>query len=406
MEMIHVLFGSMLTAFGIILSWMHANHLKNQAYDLSRRYVREVYTQVAYAVLAGLGVGWLVFGWTSFEGIALLEVFLSVLSSIVFVSLALITFFALFIRESPRFIPQAEPFFSITILLSGIGTIIFGLLTLELFNPLMDYPLPKGIPFDNPVVTFYALFIMTGAFTAYWLTERAFIKKGFPRGYLEDIFLIAFPAGILGARLWYVWGQWEVEFANGPWLRIFYVWEGGLAIMGGALLGAIVGISYVFFKKRDIDILEGIDIVLPTILVAQAIGRWGNFFNQEVYGSATEAWTWLPSFIQSQMTIFGEFRVPLFLIEGFINLTGYFVLVFAVGNGLKKWRYKGDIGLLYPVWYGLTRVILEPLRDSQYIMYNFWSFFWGIAFVALGLLGIVINHWVQNKYFTKKQSIR
>jgi len=402
MDIIHLIGGSTLFVFGLVLSFMHAETLKKLAYDLTRHYVRDVYTQVGYAILAGLGVGWLVLGWTVMGDFSLLAIFLSILSSIVFTSLLLITFSALTIRESPRFIPQAESFFSMTILLSSLGTLIFGLLTLELLQPLMAYPLPKGFPFDNPLVTFYALFIMTGAFTAYWLTERAFVKKGYPRGYLEDVFLIAFPSGILGARLWYVWGQWDVEFVNGPWLRIFYVWEGGLAIMGGALLGAIAGLLYVFFRKRDIHLLEAIDIVLPTILVAQAIGRWGNFFNQEVYGEATEVWTWLPSFIQSQMTIFGEFRVPLFLIEGFVNLTGYFVLVYVVGEGLKKWRYKGDIGLLYPVWYGLTRVILEPLRDSQYIMNNFWSFFWGIAFVVLGLLGIVVNHFLQDRYVKKK----
>jgi prolipoprotein diacylglyceryl transferase len=403
MEMVHLIGGLTTLVFGLVLSFMHADTLKKLAYDLSRKYVKDIYTQVAYSVLAGLGVGWLVYGLTTFASFSLLNVFLTVLSSGVFITLMIVTLSALIVRESPRLIPQVDIFFSTTILLAGLGSIIFGLLSFELLQPLFEYPLPKGIPFDNPLVTFYALFIMIGAFTAYWLSERAFIKKGFPRGYLEDIFLIAFPAGILGARLWYVWGQWEVEFANGPFLRIFYVWEGGLAIMGGALLGAIAGMTYVYFKKRDINLLDGVDVVLPTILVAQAIGRWGNFFNQEVYGAATETWTWLPSFIQSQMTIAGEFRVPLFLIESFINLSGYFVLVYLVGDGLKKWRYKGDIGLLYPVWYGLTRVILEPLRDAQYIMFNFWSFFWGIAFVVLGLLGIVINHYIQDQLLKKKK---
>jgi prolipoprotein diacylglyceryl transferase len=403
MEMVHLIGGLTTLVFGLVLSFMHTDTLKKLAYDLSRKYVKDIYTQVAYSVLAGLGVGWLVYGLTTFASFSLLNVFLTVLSSGVFVTLMIVTLSALIVRESPRLIPQVDIFFSTTILLAGLGSIIFGLLSFELLQPLFEYPLPKGIPFDNPLVTFYALFIMIGAFTAYWLSERAFIKKGFPRGYLEDIFLIAFPAGILGARLWYVWGQWEVEFANGPFLRIFYVWEGGLAIMGGALLGAIAGMTYVYFKKRDINLLDGVDVALPTILVAQAIGRWGNFFNQEVYGAATETWTWLPSFIQSQMTIAGEFRVPLFLIESFINLSGYFVLVYLVGDGLKKWRYKGDIGLLYPVWYGLTRVILEPLRDAQYIMFNFWSFFWGIAFVVLGLLGIVINHYIQDQLLKKKK---
>lgn len=405
MEMTYLLAGLTLLTFGIVLSWMHADTLKKLAYDLSRNYVKDIYTQVAYSILSGVGVGVLVLGLTMFHEFSLLNIFLSTLSSTVFTSLFLITISALIVRESPRAIPQVEIFFSTTIGLGSLGSMIFGLLTLELLQPIIIYPFPKGVPFENPMVTFYALFIMLGAFTAYWLSERAFIKKGYPKGYLEDIFLIAFPAGILGARLWYVWGQWEVEFANGPWLRIFYVWEGGLAIMGGALLGAFAGITYVLIKKRDINLLEGIDVALPTILVAQAIGRWGNFFNQEVYGAATETWTWLPSFIQSQMTIAGAFRVPLFLIEGFVNLTGYFILVYVVGEGMKKYRYKGDIGLLYPVWYGLTRVILEPLRDSQYIMYNFWSFFWGIAFVGLGLMGIVANHMIQD-YLHRKTSTK
>jgi phosphatidylglycerol:prolipoprotein diacylglycerol transferase len=277
-------------------------------------------------------------------------------------------------------------------------SIVFLFLGLEAIEPAFTYPLPKGIPFDQPLVAFYAIFILSGAFLAYALTEREFIKLGKKKGFIEDVFIIAFPAGILGARLWYVWGQWELEFATQPFWKIFAVWEGGLAIMGGALGGALAGILYVYFKRKDIPIIKTVDFAVPTILVAQAIGRWGNFFNQEVYGviADVEAWMWLPTFIREQMTINGSFRVPLFLIESMINLTGYFVIRFGVGEGLKRYRKQGDLALMYLVWYGLTRGIMEPLRNPAFNMGNSgdWSFIWGWVFFAVGLLAITANHFL------------
>jgi prolipoprotein diacylglyceryl transferase len=291
-----------------------------------------------------------------------------------------------------RFMPMMQT----NIVLFIFPSIVFLFLGLEAIEPAFTYPLPKGIPFDQPLVAFYAIFILSGAFLAYALTEREFIKLGKKKGYVEDIFIIAFPAGILGARLWYVWGQWELEFATQPFWKIFAVWEGGLAIMGGALGGALAGILYVYFKRKDIPIIKTVDFAVPTILVAQAIGRWGNFFNQEVYGviADVEAWMWLPTFIREQMTINGSFRVPLFLIESMINLTGYFVIRFGIGEGLKRYRKQGDLALMYLVWYGLTRGIMEPLRNPAFNMGNSgdWSFIWGWVFFAVGLLAIAANH--------------
>jgi prolipoprotein diacylglyceryltransferase len=231
---------------------------------------------------------------------------------------------------------QFHPLLTSNIILLFIPTALFFYLTLESIEPILTYPLPKGIPFENPLITFYAAFILAGALLAYQLSEYEFIKRGKKKGFVEDVFLIAFPAGILGARLWYVWGQWDLEFAGQPLWKIFAVWEGGLAIMGGALGGALIGILYVFYKRKDIDIIKAVDWVVPTILVAQAIGRWGNFFNQEVYGDVADVsnWMWLPTFIREQMTIGGQFRIPLFFIESMINLTGYFVLRFGMGVGL------------------------------------------------------------------------
>jgi phosphatidylglycerol:prolipoprotein diacylglycerol transferase len=115
-----------------------------------------------------------------------------------------------------------------------------------------------------------------------------------------------------------------------------------------------------------------------------------------VYGviADVEAWMWLPTFIREQMTINGSFRVPLFLIESMINLSGYVVIRFAIGEGLKKYRKQGDLALMYLVWYGLTRGIMEPLRNPAFNMGNAgnWSLIWGWVFFAVGLLMIGANH--------------
>jgi phosphatidylglycerol:prolipoprotein diacylglycerol transferase len=165
----------------------------------------------------------------------------------------------------------------------------------------------------------------------------------------------------------------------------------------------------VFFRRKDIKIIQALDFAVPTILVAQAIGRWGNFFNQEVFGAIADVndWAFLPTFIQQQMTItlngVTGFRVPLFLIESMINLTGYFVIKYAIGQGLKSYRVPGDLALMYLVWYGLTRGIMEPLRNPFYNMGNSgdWSFIWGWVFFSLGLIAIILNHVIQKKRVIK-----
>ncbi|HOJ44677.1 MAG TPA: prolipoprotein diacylglyceryl transferase [Bacilli bacterium] len=264
----------------------------------------------------------------------------------------------------------------------------------EGLTPITTFPLPKGIPAADPVVTFYALFILTGAVFVYYLADLQLQAEGYRKGYAENVFYIAFPAGILGARIWYVIGQWGTEFAGQPWWKIFAMWEGGLAIMGGALFGAIAGILFILLRRKDITLRHAADIGVPIILVAQGIGRWGNFFNQEVYGAIADVadWSFLPSFIKEQMIIGGQFRIPLFLIESIINITGYLVIRFAIGKGLKKWIVPGDLAMVYPIWYGLTRVIMEPMRDPTYIMDNLWSYYWGMIFAGIGVLGIIAMH--------------
>ena len=144
--------------------------------------------------------------------------------------------------------------------------------------------------------------------------------------------------------------------------------------------------------------------------MAQAVGRWGNFFNCEVYGELVNdsAWRFLPKVIWNNMHYDGfggvapdgMMYVPLFLIEGIINFFGFFVLAHVFGRALRKYTELGDLCFGYIGWYGLTRVILEPIRDNSFKM-GFWSWFWSFAFVLVSALLIVGNHLI--RYLLRKK---
>lgn len=299
----------------------------------------------------------------------------------------------------------------LVVIFSGIIALITIFLLLDgfVYLDIITFPLMNKIYFNkanDTGIAFYALFILAGALVSYFLSDHEIYKKYKRHGLLENVFYVAFPAGIIGARIWYVIGEWHTF--KDDLIRIFYVWEGGLAIMGGALLGIIVGVLFVKFKRKEISLLYTVDVVIPTILLAQAIGRWGNFFNQEVYGfklANMDGYFFLPEFIKRNMFIEGSYRVPLFFIEGVVNVLGFFVLRYGIGEGLKKWKLPLDIAFGYATWYGLTRVVMEPLRDPLYNMgqNGSWSYIWGIVFAVAGILAIVINHLIH--HFAKNKKV-
>lgn len=288
-------------------------------------------------------------------------------------------------------------------IISGVLSLLFLIVLLDglTYNAILSFPLPKGFPFDHnpPLVAFYAIFILSGAVLVLFISDHEFYKKYGRHGILENVFYVAFPAGILGARLWFVAGQWnhpDYNFAN-DLLSIFAFRDGGLAIMGGAVFGIIVGVLFFILRRKEYSINFAFDVIVPTILIAQAIGRWGNFTNQEVYGGVItniNDWWFLPQFVKEQMYISGSFRQPFFLIESVLNLTGYFVIRYGIGVGLKKFRKPLDMGLSYLVWYGVVRAIMEPLRDAAFNMgaNGTWSVVNALTLVGVGVLLIVINH--------------
>ena len=253
-------------------------------------------------------------------------------------------------------------------------------------------------------VAFYGIFIVFGVFVCYWISDHYFFKKYGKHGILDIIAVVGFLCGIIGARLWYVVGNWDREFANASFDKVFAIWDGGLTILGGAALGILGGVITARLAKPYVDLRWGVDVIVPTILLAQAIGRTGNFFNCEVYGQvvSVDGWRFLPNWLLAQMGMNGGsghlapglIHVPLFLIEAVISICGFFVLYVVIGKLLAKWRRPGDLAGCYFIWYGVVRAIMEPLRDSAYNMGtdNAWSVINSLAYILIGVAIVLFFH--------------
>ena len=204
-------------------------------------------------------------------------------------------------------------------------------------------------------VNIYGILIALGLMTAVVYACRRCAQFGLKEDDILDGVLWVTPLAIVCARLYYVIFEWE-HYAADP-ISILYIWNGGLAIYGG-VIGAFVGVA-VLCKVKKIKLPALLDLVALGFLIGQAIGRWGNFFNREAYGS--EATHFLRMGLESfNQTIYVH---PTFLYESLWNTLGFLLL----HKLSKKRRYDGQIALSYVAWYGLGRSFIEGLRtDSLY----------------------------------------
>lgn len=219
-----------------------------------------------------------------------------------------------------------------------------------------------GIP-----IYWYALIIVSGILIAMWLSSREAVRVGLKADDVTDFMLWGLPLSIIGARLYYILFNLPQYLAN-P-IQIFNIRSGGLAIYGGLIAGAIT--LYFFTKYHFISIWTFLDIAAPSVLFAQAIGRWGNFMNHEAYGPITTR-TFLenlhiPKVIIDNMYIEGFYRQPTFLYESVWNVIGFVLLLF-----LRNKKYllkKGEVLLVYIIWYSFGRFFIEGMRtDSLYFL--------------------------------------
>lgn len=246
-------------------------------------------------------------------------------------------------------------------------------------------------------ITWYAIFILTGAMLAYYLARKKAIQHGYKSDMLEDYFFSMLPIAFIGARLYYCIFEWEQQGYGQEIIRVLYIWEGGLAIHGGLL--AAIAYAFYFFYKRGVNVLRVGDCIIPYVLLAQIIGRWGNFMNQEAYGEIVreDYFTYFPAFIKEHMLINGAYRQPMFLWEGIGNLIA---LVFML-TLFKKYFYKkrGDMVYAYVALYGIVRFFVEMFRtDALTFMGLRVAQCVSILFVLVGVLGYI---GIYNKVFRK-----
>lgn len=228
-------------------------------------------------------------------------------------------------------------------------------------------------------VRWYALCILGGALLTLFFSQRIIKSYGYGKELLSDMFLYALIGGLIGTRLWYILANLHEFLSAGNIFEIIWamisVWDGGLAVQGGVLLGTICGFWFLFkyypdTKKYPKALIA--DIIIPNILIAQVLGRWGNFFNQEVYGKCVSAssWEFLPEFIIDQMSVChspADIAVPLFLIEGVINFVGWILITFILRYAWTSHK-DGYLSAFYFIWYGIVRLCLEPLRSAEFQM--------------------------------------
>nr|WP_208416408.1 prolipoprotein diacylglyceryl transferase [Thalassobacillus devorans] len=217
-------------------------------------------------------------------------------------------------------------------------------------------------------IYWYGVIIAAGAYLGLWLAVRETERLGLKKDLMIDAVVIAIPVAIISARIYYVIFEWE-RYAGGSLLDIFAIWEGGIAIHGALIGSVITAIVYARVKKVSVWML--LDIAAPSILLGQAIGRWGNFMNQEAHGGpVSESFynnfmQYLPEFITNQMCIGGTMYHPTFLYESVWNILGFVLLLV-----LRRYNpLRGEVFLSYVIWYSIGRFFVEGLRtDSLYLV--------------------------------------
>lgn len=231
-------------------------------------------------------------------------------------------------------------------------------------------------------IMWYGVLISLGVLLGVLVALRECRRVGFKEEDLLDFLLYAIPVGIIGARTYYVIFSWDYYSQNLG--QIINIRNGGLAIHGGLIAGAIVGV--IFCKIRKINIWQILDIVIPSVALGQAIGRWGNFINQEAYGGPTN----LPWGIM----VNGVKVHPTFLYESIIDLSVFVLLMWYRKNKRKN---QGEVIALYLILYSIGRFFVEGMRTDSLMFLNMRV----AQLISLGLILLGISIFV---FLRKKES--
>ncbi len=221
-------------------------------------------------------------------------------------------------------------------------------------------------------IRWYSVLILTGIIIAIFLANKESKKFKLPEDFIVDLAFYVVIFGILGARLYYVLFNLTGPdgYLNNP-LEIIKIWHGGLAIHG-SIIGGFIALL-VYCKKKKVSVTRTTDFVVPSLLIAQAIGRWGNFFNSEAFGPSTSyenlVSLHIPRFIIDGMQIKGIYYHPTFFYESLWCLLG-FVLILLIRK-FYKYLKKGQLTCFYLMWYSVGRLFIEYLRTDSLMLGKF-----------------------------------
>ncbi len=272
-----------------------------------------------------------------------------------------------------------------------------------------DLGLQPGFCIGPLPVRFYGIIIVTAALVGGFIATREARRLHENTERIWDALVWIVIAGIIGARLYHVLSTpagcaENVPMCGWPWYRnhlidALLIWNGGLGIFGAVLGGLIVVLIYV--RHYRLPLKRYLDIAAPALIFGQAIGRWGNFVNQELYGPPTNLPWGLTIDAPHRYGAFTDLIKypvettrfhPLFLYESLLNILGFIFIVLLA----RKWHghREGDSFFVYLIWYGLNRIFVESLRPDA------WTLVGGlptaqlisIGAVAVGVIGLIVQH--------------
>jgi phosphatidylglycerol:prolipoprotein diacylglycerol transferase len=242
-------------------------------------------------------------------------------------------------------------------------------------------------------VNWYGILIATGVLAAIGIALIEARRRGEATAHVMNVALIVVPLGAIGARLYHVIDQWDYYMQNPGMI----IGGQGLGIFGAIIGGALGLIIYTWWKK--LNTLRWLDIVAPGLILAQAIGRWGNFFNQELYGYPTDL-PWAiyidPAHRLPDYENYTHFH-PLFLYESLWNLLGFAILML-LGRKLRSRLRNGDIFFLYVIHYSIGRFFLEGLKLDVWTLGGIPTARWitGLA-IVVAIIVMVFRHYKHYK---------
>lgn len=220
-----------------------------------------------------------------------------------------------------------------------------------------------GIRFQ---IYWYSLFILLGALCGITYIFREVKRKKINEDLYNDIIFYGLIFGIIGARLYYV--LFNYKYYSLHKMEIFEIWNGGLAIHGGIIFALIT--TFIYTRVHDMKFLRTLDVLAPGAMIAQSIGRWGNFFNQEAFGPivSEKSLSFLPEYIREGMNVNGYYRAPMFLYECIWTFIGFIIMLVL----RKKPHIKeGHLSAFYMIWYSAGRLVIEFFRTDALMLGDF-----------------------------------